>query len=174
MGLVNTPEYDECYGSVATAKRKSMVRDGFRAAVYTNDAYGRRVAVITTAAGVNLNVYLARHGYANDTYLSTYRHENPSLANKLDAAFAAAKREKAGLWGACSSGGSTSPGTTGSTSSSCHPDYRTCIPIQGDGSGQGQENDLDCGEIGKPVYLRQAGIDPYRLDADGDGVGCDD
>jgi endonuclease YncB( thermonuclease family) len=176
MGLINTPEYNECYGGTATAKRKSMTANGFRAKVYSTDDYGRHVAVITTASGVNLNIYLARHGYANDKYLATYRYENPSLASKLDAAFAAAKREKAGLWGACAGGGSTggsSTGTTGSSSSTCHPDYKTCIPIKGDGSGNGQENDLDCGDIGKRVTLRQIGVDPYRLDADSDGVGCE-
>jgi endonuclease YncB( thermonuclease family) len=173
MGLINTPEYNECYGSTATAKRKSMTANGFRAKVYSTDRYGRRVAVITTASGVNLNVYLARHGYANDKYLNEFRYENPSLATTLDAAFAAAKRENAGLWGACGSGGGTSTGTTGSSSSSCHPDYKTCIPIKGDGSGNGQENDLDCGDIGKPVYVRQIGVDPYRLDADSDGIGCE-
>ena len=176
MGLINTPEQNECYGSTATAKRKAMTANGFRAKVYSTDDYGRRVAVITTASGVNLNVYLARHGYANDKYLETFRYENPSLATKLDAAFAAAKREKAGLWGACdgdgSTGGSTG-GTTGSSSSSCHPDYKTCIPIKGDGSGYGEANDLDCGDIGMTVYLRQIGVDPYRLDADDDGVGCE-
>lgn len=31
--------------------------------------------------------------------------------------------------------------------------------------------DLDCGEINGPV--RVTGDDPYRLDADGDGIGCD-
>jgi endonuclease YncB( thermonuclease family) len=176
MGLINTPEYNECYGSTASAKRKAMTANGFRAKVYSTDSYGRRVAVITTASGVNLNIFLARHGYANDKYLDEFRYENQSLASKLDVAFAAAKREKAGLWGACGSGGSSggsTSGTSGSSSSSCHPDYKTCIPIKGDGSGNGQENDLDCGDIGKPVYLRQIGVDPYRLDADSDGVGCE-
>jgi endonuclease YncB( thermonuclease family) len=101
LGLVNTPEYNECYGGVATAQRKAMVAGGFRAAVYSTDVYGRRVAVVTTAEGVNLNVYLARHGYANDRYLATFRHENPGLAAQLDVAFAAARREHAGLWAAC-------------------------------------------------------------------------
>jgi endonuclease YncB( thermonuclease family) len=173
MGLINTPEYDECYGSAATAERKRMTAKGFRASVYATDSYGRRVAVITTASGVNLNVYLARHGFANDRYLAEFRHENPRLATQLDAAFAAAKRERAGLWGACSTGGAAGTVTAQTTGSSCHPDYTTCIPVKGDGSGSGQENDLDCGDIGKPVQLRQTGVDPYRLDADGDGVGCE-
>jgi hypothetical protein len=46
-------------------------------------------------------VLLARRGYANDRYLAQFRHENPALARELDPAFAAAKREHAGLWGAC-------------------------------------------------------------------------
>ena len=176
MGLVNAPEYNECFGSAATAKRKSLVAHGFRASVYTTDAYGRSVSVITLPDGTNLNVWMARHGYANDKYLATFRHENPTLASKLDAAFAAAKAERVGLWGACStssSSGGGSSGTTGSTSSSCHPDYVTCIPIKGDGSGNGDAHDLDCPDIGKLVTLRQVGVDPYRLDADGDGYGCD-
>ena len=78
-----------------------QLRGGFRARVYTRDAYGRGVAVVTTAAGTNVNVYLARHGFANDRYLAEFRHEKPDLAVALDAAFAAAKRERAGLWGAC-------------------------------------------------------------------------
>src|SRR5476649_1728023 len=35
LGLVNTPEYNECYGSEATAKRKELTAHGFRADVYT-------------------------------------------------------------------------------------------------------------------------------------------
>ncbi len=44
----------------------------------------------------------------------------------------------------------------------CHPSYSPCLPIVGD---------LDCGQIGHQVTVR--GSDPYGLDADGDGVGCD-
>ena len=59
------------------------------------------MSVITLADGRNLNGYLARHGFANDKYLAQFRSENSSLAADLDVAFAAAKREHAGLWGAC-------------------------------------------------------------------------
>lgn len=101
LGLVNTPEYNACYGPQATAARKRLVSGGFRAQVYTSDRYGRLVAVVSTADGTNLNVWLARQGYADDRYFAQYRHENPALSTELDTAFGAAKRERAGLWGAC-------------------------------------------------------------------------
>jgi hypothetical protein len=48
---------------------------------------------------------------------------------------------------------------------SCEPGYTPCLP---------RVADLDCGQIPdarKPVHV--TGNDPYRLDADGDGLGCD-
>lgn len=104
LGLINTPEYDECFGPEATAVRKRMVAAGFRAQVYATDVHHRKVAVVTTADGTNLNVWLARHGYADDRYLARFRHENPELARQLDAAFAAARAEGTGLWSACRRG----------------------------------------------------------------------
>lgn len=171
LGLINTPEHNECFGSQATAERARLVNAGFRAKVYAHDHYGRAVSVVTLADGTNLNVYLARHGYANDRYLSEFRHENPALATQLDTAFAAAKRAQAGLWRACAAP-ARAPQAAVQQRSNCHPDYVTCIPIKGDGSGQGDANDLDCPDIGQRVTLRSAGVDPYRLDADGDGIGC--
>jgi endonuclease YncB( thermonuclease family) len=176
LGLVNAPETNECYGAAATARRRALTAAGFRARVYTKDTYGRGVAVVTTAAGVNVNVYLARHGFANDRYLAQYRNENPVLARQLDVAFAAAKKERAGLWGACTRRTPVAPiaaPVPARPATNCHPDYATCIPVKGDGSGSGESNDLDCPDIRKLVQLKQIGIDPYRLDADSDGLGCD-
>jgi endonuclease YncB( thermonuclease family) len=178
LGLVNTPEYDECYGSEATAKREELTAHGFRADVYAHDVYGRGVSSVTTANGLNLNVYLARYGFANDKYLSQFRHENPKLASQLDTAFAKARAERRGLWSACSrTHDDAAPPSPVATPpiipvGACHPDYVTCIRVEGDGSGSGDENDLDCGGIQKSVTLRRIGVDPYRLDADGDGIGC--
>jgi endonuclease YncB( thermonuclease family) len=189
LGLVNTPETGECYASAATAKRKELTAGGFRADVYTVDRYGRSVSVVTTADGLNLNVYLARHGFADDRYLEQFRAENRSLAADLDAVFAAAKAERAGLWGACASPATSgvaapaparpaapavpAPPAAAAAGSGCHPDYLTCIPVKGTGSGSGEVNDLDCPDIGKVVQLRQVGVDPYRLDKNSDGVGCE-
>jgi endonuclease YncB( thermonuclease family) len=101
LGLVNTPELDECFGSESRAQRQRLVADGFRAEVYDTDRYGRAVAVVTLADGRNLNVLLAREGFADDRYLAEYRSDNLALARALDGAFAAAQRERRGLWGEC-------------------------------------------------------------------------
>jgi hypothetical protein len=48
---------------------------------------------------------------------------------------------------------------------SCQPGYSPCLPIA---------DDLDCGDLTssqRPV--RVSGSDPFGLDADGDGSGCD-
>jgi endonuclease YncB( thermonuclease family) len=182
LGLVNTPEHDECYGSLATATREALTAGGFSAQVYNRDRHGRSIAVVTTASGINVNVHLARHGFADDTYLERFRRENLELAGQLDEAFAAARAEQAGLWGACASSGTgpdgatsqehTPSGSAAAPAEGCHPDYLSCVPVRGDGSGRGRTNDVDCGSIGDTVVLRQAGVDPYRLDGDGDGLGC--
>lgn len=182
MGLINTPETDECGGAAATAYRKRALAGGFRAEVYASDRYGRNVAVVIAPNGVNLNVAMARDGIADDRYLDRYRHENPLLAAQLDEAFATAKADGVGIWSACRTGGApqglvapppAAEPAPPAAAGDCHPDYVTCIPIKGDGSGRGQANDLDCGDIDGSVRLRSVGVDPYRLDADGDGVGCD-
>ena len=172
LGLVNAPEQDECFGSEATAERRRHVAGGFRAEVYTVDRYGRGVSVVTTADGTNLNVHLARQGFVDDRYLADFRHEAPALATELDAAFAEARAQGRGLWSACRSE-APAPPRAAPVVAGCHPDYLTCIPVAGDGSGNGGANDLDCGALDGPVQARQPGVDPYRLDADGDGVGCD-
>ena len=101
LGLVDTPEVGDCYAAEATAERRRLVADGFRAEVYAEDRYGRGVSVVTTAGGVDVNVHLARHGFADDRYLDGFRDEHPELAVDLDTAFAEARRERRGLWGAC-------------------------------------------------------------------------
>ena len=56
----------------------------------------------------------------------------------------------------------TRPKKTTAPTSNCHPSYVPCIP-------NGPE--LDCPQIGHQVSV--IGPDKYRLDADGDGTGCD-
>jgi hypothetical protein len=79
---------------------------------------------------------------------------------------------------ASSSGGSSSEGSSFDDPPSseadagpvdgCHPAYVSCLPrLSGDA--------LDCADLTadqRPVTLRSPAVDPYRLDGDGDGVGC--
>jgi len=44
----------------------------------------------------------------------------------------------------------------------CHPNYDPCLPIV---------DDLDCPDIRMAVQV--TGDDPYRLDRDGNGIGCE-
>lgn len=180
MGLINAPESSECGGSAATAYRKRALADGFRATVYATDDHGRRVAVVTTAAGANLNVAMARDGIADDRYLDRFRHENPELAAQLDTAFREARAARRGIWADCTPTSAAAPAPAAPQAPQpvaggrCHPDYTPCIPVQGDGSGRGAANDLDCGDVGITVRLRAVGRDPYRLDgSDDDGLGCE-
>ena len=46
--------------------------------------------------------------------------------------------------------------------SNCHASYKPCLP---------RVRDLNCPQIGHRVTVLDA--DPYRLDADDDGTGCD-
>jgi hypothetical protein len=66
-------------------------------------------------------------------------------------------------YGHVSNGGSSGGG--GSGGAGCEPGYSPCLPITGD---------LNCSDIPdskKPVHV--TGSDPYNLDSDGDGLGCE-
>ncbi len=55
--------------------------------------------------------------------------------------------------------------TTRQQGGNCEPGYTPCLPVVAD---------LDCGDIAeslKPIHV--TGSDPYRLDGDGDGIGCE-
>jgi hypothetical protein len=67
-------------------------------------------------------------------------------------------------YGHVSNGGNTSTGGGGG-GSGCEPGYSPCLPIV---------SDLNCSDIPdskKPIHV--TGSDPYNLDADGDGLGCE-
>lgn len=161
LGLVNTPERNEQCGSEATAFTRKLLSNGYSADAYAKDTHGRLVAEVRDAKGRSLNVMLAKRGLADDRYLEEFRHENPELGRRLDRAFASASVP------ACRKTAKPvplvpQPRTTKAPGKGCMAGYSPCLPIVAD---------LDCGEIGHPV--RVTGSDPYRLDADGDGTGCD-
>jgi len=141
--------------------------------VSETDRYGRllRDVWLVDSGGsmVLVNLELVRLGVAKvTTYPPDVRY-----VDQLIAAQSKAKADGLGLWAASAPQASTSsvdasPQTLvgGNSPSKCHPDYSPCLPIVAD---------LDCPDVkamGKaPVKVK--GSDPYRLDADHDGLGCE-
>ncbi|MTB87285.1 DUF2510 domain-containing protein [Aeromicrobium sp. zg-629] len=161
LGLVNTPERNEKCGPEATAFTRKFLSDGFTVDAYATDTYGRAVAEVFDPKGRSLNVELAKSGLGDGRYLDQFRHENPDLGRRLDRALASAAKPD------CRKSAAPvplvkKPRKTKAPAKDCMAGYEPCLPIV---------DDLDCGEIGHSVAV--TGSDPYRLDRDGDGTGCD-
>ena len=172
LGLVDAPEVNEPCAAEATQFTASFLSKGFTADSYSTDTYHRVVAEVFDLDGESLNVALAANGLGSGKYLEQFRHENPELADRIDAALASAPvpecRQPAALVKAPTSTKATpakpkaSARPKKSASSSCMTGYSPCLPIVAD---------LNCSDIGHPVKV--TGSDPYRLDRDHDGTGCD-
>jgi len=160
LGLVNTPEASEQCGAAAAHFTRNFLAAGFTVDAYSRDSYDRRVAEVFDKTGESLNVALARSGYGNDRYLNQFRHENPDLARRLDAAFASADTPSCSKAAPVPLVQQRKPAEQ--SGGNCMPGYDPCLPVLGD---------MNCPDIGHPVQV--TGSDPYGLDRDGDGVGCD-
>jgi micrococcal nuclease len=135
------------------------------------DRYGRLLRYVWLSDGPTwtlVNVELVRQGFAA---LATYPPDVKYVALIL-AAEQSARAAAVGLWGTPppSMAGPTPKPVANATPKpqppSCHPSYSPCLPIVAD---------LDCKDVramGKaPVTVK--GSDPYRLDGDHDGIGCE-
>ena len=87
LGMVNAPEALEPCGRDAAQFTSRFLAEGFTVNAYATDPHGRRVAEVFNRSGDSLNVALVEAGYSDDRYLDSFRHENPDLARRLDAAF---------------------------------------------------------------------------------------
>jgi hypothetical protein len=113
---------------------------------HTKDALENRLHELVCAGAIGLR-YAQRMEARN--WVAAYRR----YVGSPPAAVGGASGANAGG----SAGGGAGPG--------CEPGYDPCLPVAGD---------LDCGDIPaakKPVHV--TGSDPYRLDGDGDGLGCE-
>jgi len=119
---------------------------------------------VFTEARESLHVALANSGLGGDRYLEEFRNENTDLASRIDDALAAApvpSCRKSAPVPLVDKPKTKAPKKT-PKKSNCMAGYSPCLPIVAD---------LDCPDIGHPVTV--TGSDPYRLDRDGDGTGCD-
>ena len=102
--------------------------------------------------------------------LSIDQAEKNALAQVLNGCPAHGPMQPSGLVGPQPTPEPTPATETDTTGESdCHPAYSPCLPnLPGDA--------LNCGHISsslKPVRVLTIGVDPYRLDRDRDGWGCE-
>jgi micrococcal nuclease len=179
---IDAPESSgECYGIQAGLALSRILPQGTRVVLERDptldniDRYGRLLRYVHNGRA-NVNLVLVRHGAASVWFFDGDRGR---YANRLLAAARRAKTEKRGAWGACRASldpyGSfdTFPKRSGTTSKGlrggggdCAPGYTPCLPIVGE---------LDCANIKRlgKAPVRVVGSDPYRLDRNDDGVGCE-
>lgn len=139
------------------------------------DRYGRFLRHVYDADGVSFNELALREGIARHRIYPP----NNRYTDRLAAASAEAVAAARGLHGPpCGGGGggtttptpapAPGPATAAAVATSpgagpavCHPNYDPCLPIV---------EDLNCSAVDGPV--RVLGADPYHLDGDGNGMGC--
>ena len=190
---IDAPELagGECYGRAAAAALAAVVPPGSRVRLVTDprldrrDRYGRLLRYVVTAGRANVNLLLVRWGAAAPYF---YRGATGTISGRLYAAALAARRGRLGLWAACPAtrlrptaavatlaarpAPVARPAPSRSSTTRCHPSYQgECLDPS--------SPDYDCagGSGNGPDYVsgtvRVVGPDVYRLDADGDGLGCE-
>jgi micrococcal nuclease len=165
---IDAAERGACFAAQATARARQLVLS--KPVVLRGDAtqdirdrYGRLLAYVWIPGGRDLGYRLVAGGFAK---VYVYREAFQRLAAYRNAE-SKARSARAGAWKACGSTTITpilpSPPPA---SGNCHPSYTPCLPVVGD---------LDCADVRAlgVAPVRVLGSDPYRLDGDGDGLGCE-
>jgi len=159
----------ECYFEEATATLRLLTPPGtiviLERDVSETDRYGRLLRYVwieQDGRWLLVNEELVRRGAA------VARRYPPDVryADRLEVAQRQAQRERRGLWDACTAPSqSPAPLPAPSPRSGCDPSYPDlCLPPP--------PPDLDCRDIPQRRF-RVLPPDPHRLDADGDGIGCE-
>jgi micrococcal nuclease len=180
---IDTPEVygdTECYGRQASALTESILPVGTRVRIATDpgldqrDRDGRTLAYVWKGSSL-VNLRLVREGAAAPYF---YSGDEGRYAGQIFKAAVAARKAGRGLWSRCRKGSvplratrgvSTGPVNAprtfvaGRASSNCNPNYTPCVP--------NSASDLNCADVGHSVKV--VGSDPYNLDGDGDGSGCE-
>jgi micrococcal nuclease len=136
--------------------------------VSETDRYGRLLRDVwlrdaTRPGGwLLVDLELVAEGWAQ---VSTY----PPDVRYVDALLVAQRHARAaglGLWSGPAASPVGSPLSLLGGGSQCHPSYSPCLPVVAD---------LDCSDVRAmgAAPVRVVGPDVYRLDADGDGIGCE-
>lgn len=182
---MDTPERGSCGYNEATNRLSELIDDKTVTVVHTvgntTDKYGRELGYIEVG-GIDVGRRLIAEGFAHARYdsLDGYEHHpRQDDYRALDAATTnrcGTASRGANLPPPASSPLPTStipqPTTTATRSATtittpgtaCHPAYQPCLPIQ---------RDMNCGAVGHKVRVIVPDVDPYNLDSEGDGIGCE-
>ena len=128
----------------------------------TRDRYGRLLVYVWLPGGRDLGYQLVAGGFAK-----VYVYRNPfQRLGVYRTAESTARSAPAGAWKACGTTTLRPVAPSPPPAGNCHPSYSPCLPIAGD---------LDCADVRAlgVAPVRVTGPDPYRLDGDGDGFGCE-
>lgn len=166
IGMVNTPEVNECGAADASRATAALLSGGFTAEVYATDAYGRAVARVRSLSGVDVGYQLAASGLADGRYVERFAHEHPEYASDVRAALAIAADTRAGLHATCwASAHPSAPSPAAATPPSVVPapavpagPYPNCAAARAAGAA--------------PIHRGDPGY-ASTLDRDGDGVACE-
>ena len=164
---IDAAERGDCFASAATARAtqlalsKPVVLRGDRTQD-TRDRYGRLLAYVWLPGGRDLGYQLVAGGFAK---VYVYRVPFERLA-PYRTAESRARSAPAGAWKACGTTIRPVVPAPPAPATGCHPSYTPCLPIVAD---------LDCADVRAlgVAPVRVTGSDPYRLDGDGDGFGCE-
>jgi micrococcal nuclease len=182
---IDTPETKrpgtpvQCFGPAASERTARILPPGTPVRLETDptqdtrDRYGRLLAYVykpgRSGASGSVNYALVATGYAKvDVYAGIPFHYAPAFQR----AQSRARSGGLGLWAPPCRGNTTQPAAQAqqrrarpaAAGGSCNPNYTPCVP--------NSPTDLDCKDVGRAVVV-VVGSDPYRLDGDGDGRGCE-
>jgi endonuclease YncB( thermonuclease family) len=175
---IDAAERGACFAAQATQRARQLAlskRIVLRgdATQDTRDRYGRLLAYVWLPGGRDLGFQLLAGGFAK---VYVYRDPFQRLA-AYRTAQSRAQAGPVGSWKSCAAKPTppppvpvvpapTPPPATPPAPGNCHPSYSPCLPIVGD---------LDCADIRAMgvAPVRVLGSDPYRLDGDNDGYGCE-
>jgi len=159
---IDAPERGVCGATRASAAArrlahgKAVVLRGDRTQD-TRDRYGRLLAYVWLPGGRDLGFHLVAGGHAK-----VYVYDRPFSRLAAYRRGEAAARGK-GIW-ACAGARPAAVVASGS-GRTCTAGYSPCLPVVGD---------LDCADLAPSLRpVRVTGSDPYRLDGDRDGLGCE-
>lgn len=177
---IDAPESKgECYGRKSGTVLRQLLPVGTEVQIVRDpsldniDRYGRKLRYIFKGSE-NINLVLVQQGAASVWF---FNGDEGRYAGQLRRAAKEASKKRRGAWGACEATlaplsafetqpKQNNPNPPTPPQQGCEPGYDPCLPIT---------SDLDCADVEAlglaPVHV--SGSDPYRLDGDGDGTGCE-